>query len=475
MSQAKTILIVDDDSEVRNALKKILTLSPTAELVARGVSLFAPEAAPAALNEVAETVYHLLFAESGETAVTRVTEALANGRPVALAFIDMKMPGLNGAETAQAIWHLDPRVKAVFVTAYSEATPREIIETTGRRDHFYLRKPFNGEVIRQFALALTDQWQLEREREELDAELKRKNRELEELNETLEEQVKVQSAMLFQSEKMASIGILAAGVAHEINNPIGFIHSNLETFAGYSDTFKELFKGYQALAAAVAAGRLDEAVSQIEVLRLKEEAEQTAFIFDDIGEMITESLEGSTRISNIVKSLRYISRDDQGTRVYVDINKLLDSILTIIDHQLAGRIELHKQYSQLPEVVCFPQNLSQVFMQILLNAVQAIETSGTITITTREVVGDRQPRGNRVVIIITDDGCGITEDNQKKVFDPFFTTREVGAGIGLGMSVSHDIVKAHQGSIRVTSEVGAGTTITVQLPVEAKGTLNSER
>ncbi len=468
MFQLKTILIVDDDPEVRDVLRKILTPHPADELVGRGATLFEPETLQAPFNEVAEAAYHLLFAATGEQAVGIVAEALANGKPVALAFIDMKMPGLNGAETALAIWRLDPRVKAVFVTAYSEATSREIIEITGRRDHFYLRKPFDGEVIRQFALSLTGQWQLEREREELEDELKRKNRELEELNETLEEQVKVQSAMLFQSEKMASIGILAAGVAHEINNPIAFIHSNLETFAGYSNTFKELLKGYQALAAAVTAGRLDEAVRQIEGLKLKEEAEQTAFIFDDISEMITESLEGTTRISTIVKSLRYISRDDQDCVGAVDVNKLLDSVLIIIDHEFVGRIELHKQYSWLPEVVCFPQQLSQVFMQILLNAAQAIETLGTITITTREVVGGRQRRDNQVVITITDDGCGIAEDNLKKIFDPFFTTREVGAGTGLGMSLSHDIVKAHQGSIKVASKVGVGTTFTVQLPVEKR-------
>ncbi len=471
MSQTKTILIVDDDLEVRNALKKILTRRSSAELLERGATLFESGAFQASFKGAVETDYHLLFAESGETAVAKVTEALAKDRPIALAFIDMKMPGLNGAETARTIWQLDPRVKAVFVTAYTESTPREIIETTGRRDHFYLRKPFNGEVIRQFALSLTDQWQLEREREELDAELKRKNRELKELNNTLEEQVKVKSAMLFQSEKMASIGILAAGVAHEINNPISFIHSNLEALADFSKTVKELLKGYQSLAATVAAGNLNEAGRQIEALRQLEEAEEVAFILEDLDEMIGESLEGTSRISQIVNDLRYISRDDQEVIGYANVNQLLDSVLTIIDHQFAERVDLAKQYAPIPEVACFPQQLSQVFMQILLNAVQAIEFLGTITITTRAAADDRHSSDKQVVITIADDGCGIDEDNLKKIFDPFFTTREVGAGVGLGMSISHDIIKAHNGSIRVASQVGVGTTFTVKLPVEVRSSV----
>ena len=467
--KAKTILIIDDDPEVRNVLKTILTRPSVDALVSRGATLFDSSSTAVSFNDAAESVYHLLFAESGEVAVTRVAEALANGRPVALAFIDMKMPGLNGAETARAIWQLDSRLKAVFVTAYSEATPREIIEITGRRDHFYLRKPFNGEVIRQFALSLTDQWQLEREREELDDELRRKNIELAELNATLEEQVKVQSAMLFQSEKMASIGILAAGVAHEINNPIAFVRSNLETFADYSSGFKKLLQGYQEMAAVVVAGNLDEAGRCIEALREQEELEQTDFALADLTEMITESLEGTAKISNIIKDLRYISRDDHEVISYVNVNKSLDAVLTLIEHKLDGRIALDKHYAKIPEIACYPQQLSQVFMQIMLNAIQAIKFSGTITIKTRELIEGRRRSDNRVVVTITDDGCGIGEDDMKKVFDPFFTTQEVGSGTGLGMSISHDIVKAHQGVIQVASEIGVGTTFTVQLPVDIRG------
>ncbi len=471
MSKVKTILIIDDDAEVRKALQAILTRPSAGTLLSRGADLFDTNSSQASFAELAEPVYNLLLAESGEEALDKVAESLAHGQPVALAFIDMKMPGLNGAETARAIWQLDSRVKAVFVTAYSESTPREIIEVTGRRDHFYLRKPFNGEVIRQFALSLTDQWQLEREREALAGELERKNIELAELNETLEEEVKIRSAMLFQSEKMASIGVLAAGVAHEINNPISFVHSNLETFAGYSSGLKKLLQGYQEMAAVVKAGRLEDANQLVEELREQEAAEKIDFALDDIIEMISESLEGTARISNIIKDLRYISRDNHEIIGSANVNKLLDSVLTLIEHQLDGRIELDRQYSKLPEIVCYPQQLSQVFMHILLNAIKAIKSTGTITITTREIIEGRRRSDNQVVVEFTDNGCGIAEDDLKKVFDPFFTTRDVGTGTGLGMSISHDIVKAHQGIIKITSKIGVGTTLTMQLPVEVRGSV----
>ncbi|MBN2809076.1 MAG: hypothetical protein JXR80_06250 [Deltaproteobacteria bacterium] len=464
MPQTSTILIVDDDPEVRRALKIILLQPPVGTLLQRGASLFDSGSPPVPVQEEVPSPYRLLFAQSGEEAVRQVTEALAEGLQIALAFIDMKMPGLNGAQTAAAIWQLDARIKAVFVTAYSEATPHEIIEITGRRDHFYLRKPFNGEVIRQFALALTEQWQLERERAALNDALASKNRKLAEFNATLEEQVKVQSAMLFHSEKMASIGILAAGVAHEINNPIAFVRSNLETLADYSANFKNLLQGYQEMAAEVSAGRFAEALRRIELLREQEELEQTAFALADVSEMIDESLDGTARIINIVNDLRYIARDDHEVLSYADVNRLLDSVLNLIAHQTEGRIVFVRQYEKIPEILCYPQQLSQVFMQILLNAVQAIAAAGTITVTTRET-GDGLSQSQFIVVTITDDGCGIEEDDLKKVFDPFFTTREVGDGTGLGMSISHDIVKAHRGSIQVASKVGVGTTFTVRLPL----------
>lgn len=471
MSPIKTILIIDDDEGVRKVLESILNRFADASQMQSGAVPCDKSEAQESSQESLRPPYNLILAKSGEEGVVKVTDSLINGRPVALVFIDMQMPGLNGAETAREIWRIDPLIKAVFITGYDDLTPRQIISVTGRRDHFYLRKPFSGEVIRQFALSLTDQWQLEQEREALAEELQRKNLELAKLNETLEEQVKVKSAILFQTEKMASIGILAAGVAHEINNPIAFVRSNLETLADYSSGLKKLILGYQEMAAAVVGGRTAGIVKRIEALRELEEQEQIDFALTDIEEMITESIEGANRISDIVKDLRYISRDDHEASGSINVNHLLDSVLTLIDHQMGDRITVQKQFIELPEIICFPQQLGQVFMHIILNATQAIKDRGTITVATRELIKGRRRSDNLVVITITDDGCGIGEDDLKKIFDPFFTTREVGSGTGLGLSLCHDIIKAHQGSIRVESEVGVGTTFTLQLPVESRGCL----
>ena len=159
----------------------------------------------------------------------------------------MKMPGIDGAETVKRIWSLDPDIKAVIVTAYSEFTPDDIVRVTGRDDIFYLRKPFNPEEIRQFALALTNQWNLEYEKRLLSHKLEKANEELQDINLNLQANVRKKTALLVQSEKMASIGILAAGIAHVINNPISFVNGNLSTLKKYSARIRGLLQKYKKM------------------------------------------------------------------------------------------------------------------------------------------------------------------------------------------------------------------------------------
>jgi len=459
MIENKRILVVDDDPGVRDSYKEILCPAAKNDVLSKGASLFG--------GPVQDTVsipwkqYDLVMAEKGEQGIKAVKAAFAEKTPLALAFIDMNMPGIDGAETSKRIWAVDSDIKIVIVTAYSEYTPDDIIRVTGRDDIFYLRKPFNSEEIRQFARALTNEWNLERERERL-------HDELEDVNKNLQKKVEEQTALLVQSEKMASIGILAAGVAHEINNPIAFVNGNLSAIKKYCVRVESLLQKYKEIEACLSRGAADKVRPLLEEIKDFKEKKRIDFILGDIVGLAEESLEGTERVRRIVNDLRTFSRMDEAELKHIDLNESIDTTLNIIWNELKYKAEIVKDYADLPEVKCFPQKVSQVFMNILMNAVQAIEEEGTIKIVTRHVKEGRRTEDARVEIKISDTGHGIPKDDISKIFDPFFTTKPVGEGTGLGLSVTYDIVKAHGGTIIVESEEGKGTTFTICLPLEMK-------
>jgi CheY-like chemotaxis protein len=199
MTENPRILVVDDDPGVRDAFREILAPSPTSNIAEKGAALFGdpgsePEACP-------PETYDLILAENGEAGVRAVEQSIEDKLPFAVAFIDMNMPGIDGAETSRRIWMLDPQVKIVIVTAFSEYKPCDIINIAQRDDLFYLRKPFNTDEIKQFARALSNQWQVERDREILAARLEKVNAELEDMNKNLQKKVREQTAMLVCSPK----------------------------------------------------------------------------------------------------------------------------------------------------------------------------------------------------------------------------------------------------------------------------------
>jgi len=257
---------------------------------------------------------------------------------------------------------------------------------------------------------------------------------------------------LLQSEKMASIGQLAAGVAHEINNPIGYVHSNIGSLRNYLDDIFRVVDAYAESAAepgdAARLGRLDSVLQEA----------QLGYLRRDIYDLITESQDGLVRVKNIVQDLKDFSHPDAGEWQTVDIHRGLDSTLNVAASEIKYKAEVIKCYGDLPLVCCLPFQINQVFMNLLVNAAHAIERQGTITITTGS-------EGEFVWIQITDTGRGIEPEYINRIFDPFFTTKPVGVGTGLGLSVTYGIVQKHHGSIQVTSELGVGTTFTVRLPV----------
>jgi signal transduction histidine kinase len=283
------------------------------------------------------------------------------------------------------------------------------------------------------------------------AMLSKMNEGMQELNQKLE----AAHNQLLQSEKLASIGQLAAGVAHEINNPVGYVYSNLNTLRKYVEDLFNVLHKYECLESAVPQNN-----ELLESLRQLKKKVDLTFLKTDLSSLVDESREGLTRVTKIIQDLKDFSHVDQTDDWQLaNLQNCIDSTLNIIKNEIKYKAKVVKQYSELPEVKCLPSQLNQVFMNLLVNAAQAIKQEGVITIST----GAKE---DKVWISVADNGEGIPPEHLNRIFDPFFTTKPVGKGTGLGLSVSYSIVQKHGGTIEVNSERGKGTTFTVTIPIE---------
>ncbi len=278
--------------------------------------------------------------------------------------------------------------------------------------------------------------------------------ELQILNATLESKVaeevlknREKDGMLLHQDKLASIGQLAAGVAHEINNPIGFIMSNLNTLKQYASSLQQYFRFIEETVPDSSRPELQEARKQLDL----------DYILDDLEPLLAESAEGAERVRRIVLDLKDFARSDDQEMHDADLNQLVQSTINIVRNELKYVAELVLQLGELPRLACHPQQINQVISNLLVNAAQAIEHQGVITVRTWQENGF-------ALLSIADTGSGMPPELLSRIFDPFFTTKDVGKGTGLGLSISYDIVKKHGGEITVVSEVGVGTTFTVKLP-----------
>lgn len=272
----------------------------------------------------------------------------------------------------------------------------------------------------------------------------------------LNEKLSDAQSQLLQSEKMASIGQLAAGVAHELNNPIGFVSSNLGSLDSY---LRDIFSIIAAYEAAEAAGGTR--CPKLDAVRALKQEKDFDYLKTDIVQLMAESKDGLARVAKIVRDLKDFSRAGEAHFQWADLHQGLDSTLNIVWNELKYKCTVKKEYGELPQVWCVPSQLNQVFMNLLVNAAHAIPEKGDITIRTGR-------QGGEVFVAISDTGTGISPEHIKRIFDPFFTTKPVGKGTGLGLSLAYSIMQKHQGRIEVQSEVGKGTTFTVWLPIEAK-------
>lgn len=414
--------------------------------------------------------HNVACAVDGATAL-----AIAHQQPPDLIITDVMMPVMDGFELCRQC-KADQTLKQVPIILYSSDYVEQQEQKLGLELGAcrYLVKPSPPQsLLAEVSDVLAEQQRLIllETGQQLDEEMKllrnynevlfnKLEAKMQELQQTIAEQKKYEETMramqaqIIQQEKMASIGQLAAGVAHEINNPVGFITSNLTSLGKYAerlDTFiAAMQKSLYECPNHPGLGELDQLRQKLKV----------DYIISDVNELINESLDGANRVRRIVQDLKSFSRVDQAEKSRANLNDCLETTINIAWNELKYIATLERRFGEIPEIICNPQQLNQVFLNLLVNAAQSMEQQGTITVTTWSEPG-------QVCVSVADTGKGMPQEVQERIFEPFFTTKPAGKGTGLGLSISADIVRKHQGEISVKSEPGAGTTFIVRLPLES--------
>lgn len=379
-------------------------------------------------------------------------EALAHlaNNTYAVVLADVQMPGRNGVELLREIRSRYPDTAVIMVSGISR--PQRIRDTLQLGAVDYLTKPCELEVLGFSVKRALERRQLMLTARGYRADLERQNLELARQKLQLE---RLQSQIV-HSEKMAGLGQLAAGIAHELNNPAAFIYGNIDLIKGYLVHLELVLSMYERASLAP-----DEAAK---LNQTKKEIGYDALL-PDLRSMIADCAEGAERIRDVVKNLRLFSRLDEAEFKKVDLHESIDSTLRLLSRYYSvGRIQLVKEYGDLPLVNCYAGQLNQVWTNLLVNAAQSIKDDGEVRISTRV-------EGDSVVITISDTGCGIGPDELRKIFDPFFTTKPVGEGTGLGLSIAYGIIEKHRGTISVDSIPGAGTKFCVSIPINSSDVL----
>lgn len=379
--------------------------------------------------------YQVFAAENGESGLELVAEAAPE-----LILLDINMPGIDGFEVCKRLKSnpFTRDIPVIFLSANNDADSKVCGFACGGVD--FVTKPFQAdELLARVAahLALRDyQRRIQEKNQELEASL------------ASVQQLQLQ---LIQSEKMASLGTLAAGVAHEINNPIGYVNSNFSTLKTYANGLFELLDLYASGESALHAPEL------LQQIRVKKQAIDFDYLLTDLPNLINESHQGLERVRTTVQNLKNFSHAGTGEKVWCDLCAEIDNTLNVVWNEIKYKAEVVKTYAEVPPVYAVPSHIGQVIINLLVNAAHAIEEKGVIRVATGS---DAQ----WVWVEIADDGVGMSAETRSRIFDPFYTTKPLGKGTGLGLSLSLSIIEKHQGTILVSSEPGKGSTFRVMLP-----------
>jgi len=411
MIEELKILIVDDDDVDRMAIRRALKSAAVEADIEEAIS-------------------------AGEA-----LEALHN-QNFDCALFDYMLPDGDGLSLLQATREAGVIIPVVMLTGQRDE--RLIVELMRAGASDYISKAdLSGESLGHAVQTAIRLHRAEQERLHAHNELEATHRELQASHE-----------QLLQSEKLASIGQLAAGVAHEINNPVGYVHANLGALQGYIESLCQMLETYEQLET-----RVNDNDDVLKTLQEQKQELDLEYLKEDVRDLVSESREGITRVKGIVQDLKDFSHVDESEWQWTDLHRGLDSTLNIVSNEIKYKAEVVKEYSKLPEVECLASQINQVFMNLLVNAAHAIEDRGVITIRSGH-------ENSKVWVSISDTGKGIEPEHLKKLFDPFFTTKPVGTGTGLGLSLSYGIIQKHGGQIEVDSALDKGTTFTVYLPVK---------
>jgi signal transduction histidine kinase len=372
---------------------------------------------------------------------------LLSRRAFALVISDMQMPGLSGIELLRKITEYYPDTAVIMVSGIDRT--QRVIDAIRMGASDYLLKPCELHVLTASVERALERRTLLRNARRYKSDLEHRNVELARQKTEMERL----QAQVLHNEKMASLGQLAAGVAHEINNPAGFIYSNIDLLRQHVQRLERCLYAYDEVVLPT------DAAARISVMKKEINYDD---LVSDLGSILSDCYLGAERIRDVVLNLRLFSRLDEAEFKCVDLNEGIEATIRLLSrYYTSGKINLVRAYGEIPQVNCFAAQLNQVWMNLLVNAGQAIgDERGEVTIRTT-------CNGQTVSVSIGDTGRGMPPEEVSKIFDPFFTTKPVGEGTGLGLSISHGIIKRHGGSIRVESILGKGTMFIISLPVDA--------
>ena len=371
---------------------------------------------------------------------------LASG-PFALVIADVLMPGRSGVELLREVTSRYPDTAIIMASAVDRT--QRVLDAVRLGAYDYLIKPCDMDVLELCVERALERRSLLRDGRRYKQDLERRNQELARRKAELERL----QAQIVHTEKMASLGQLAAGVAHELNNPAGFIYGNMDILRENVAALEKVLKAYEGVELS------PEMAAEINEVKDEIGYEET---LEDLRSIISDCYNGAERIRDVVQNLRVFSRLDEAEYKLVDLHEGLDSTIRLLTQYYGPyRTRLERVYGKLPPVGCYAGQLNQVWMNLLANAAQAAGPEGTVRIATRLETG-------KAAIYISDNGPGIRPEHMRRIFDPFFTTKPVGEGTGLGLSISYSIVERHGGDIRVKSREGDGATFLVTLPLQAK-------